>query len=240
MSSATLSRAAIKSGFTLLELLTVVVIIGVLAALAMGAVMKAGESSKRAACLANLHQWGTALPMYTAENNGDLPRRGQGVQMVTQFDRPQDWFNALPPYMDLETLQQMMANGRAPKPGDRSIFVCPSAVKGQAGATSFLSYGMNMYLSQWNKPLPDNINGILDPGQLAFMADSPGGYASTIPSGAGYSVQARHSSHACVVFCDGHAVAYPGDYLGCGSGAKTQPDIRWENIPGSSSNSPIK
>jgi len=234
------SRRAPSYGFTLIELLVVIVVIAVLAALSAAAVMKVSEYSKRAACLSNLRQWGVALPLYYADNNGSLPRRGQGVRIVTQFDRPEDWFNSLPPYMDIPPLSKLMPEGRAPKPGDRSVFVCPSAMKSQAGASAFLSYGMNMYLSQWNQPTPDNMNMIKNPSQLVFMADSPGGYSSTIPSAAPYSVPARHGDHACLVFCDGHAQAFTGDYLGCGTGAKTQPDIRWETFPGSSKGTPIR
>ena len=229
-----------RSGYTLIELLVVIVIIAAVASLSLAVASKVSDYSKRAACLGNLKSWGAAMLLYAGDHNGDLPRRGQGVRMVGQFNRPEDWFNALPPYMDRQTLQEMMTNGHGPAPGERSVFVCPAANKSQAGAQTFLSYGMNMYLSQWNVPAPDNLNYLSETSKLAFMADSPGGYASTIPSSAGYSVPARHAGHACVVFCDGHAQAFPGDYLGCNKGAITQPDVRWENIPGSNKNSPVR
>jgi prepilin-type N-terminal cleavage/methylation domain-containing protein/prepilin-type processing-associated H-X9-DG protein len=229
-----------ERAFTLIELLMVIVIVAILATLSVAAASKVSDYSKRSACLSNLRQWGAALLLYTGDNNGQLPRRGQGVRMVGQFNRPEDWFNALPPFMGLATLQEMRAEGRTLKPGERSIFVCPAAQKEQSGAQTFLSYGMNMYLSQWNQPVPDNLNQISEPMKLAFMADSPGGYASTIPSAAPYSVPARHSGHACVVFCDGHAQSFNGDYLGCGKGPNMQTDIRWEVIPGSNSGTPVK
>jgi prepilin-type N-terminal cleavage/methylation domain-containing protein len=229
-----------RSGFTLIELLVTITIIAVLATLSGAAYTKVMAYSKRTACISNLRQWGGALQLYIGEHNGQLPRRGQGVRMVGQFNRPDDWFNALPPYMGMDSLQTLMSEGRAPKPGDKSVFACPAAMKGQAGAITFLSYGMNMYLSQWNQPLPDNINDIQSPGQLVFMADSPGGYASTIPSGAAYSVPARHDGHACVVFCDGHAHAFRGDYVGCNAGALTHDDIRWLVTPDSANGTPVR
>lgn len=228
------------AGFTLVELLVTITIIGIVGALAVSAVSLVQDMSKRTACVSNLRQWGTALQSYVGDNNGDIPRRGQGVQMVGQFNRPEDWFNALPPYLGSDTLQQLMAEGRSPKPGDKSVFVCPSATKGQAGEQVFLSYGMNMYLSQWNQPQPDNLFQIANPEQLAFMADSPGGYSSTIPSAAGYSVPARHNGHACVVFCDGHVESFAGGYLGCNQGAITHPDIRWMVTPDSGAGTPIR
>ena len=228
------------SGFTLIELLVVISIIAILATLSVAAASKISDYSKRGVCLSNLRQWSAAMLLYTADNNGMLPRRGQGVRMVGQFNRPEDWFNALPPYMSMPTLQEMRAKNITLKPGEHSVFVCPAAQKEQPGSQTFLSYGMNMYLSQWNQATPDNLNQIEEPTKLAFMADSPGGYASTIPSAAPYSVPARHSGHACVVFCDGHAQAFSGDYLGCNTEAKAQPDIRWEVVPGSNSGTPVK
>lgn len=34
--------------------------------------------------------------MYAFDNDDYLPRRGQGVQMLLEIDRPAHWFNALP------------------------------------------------------------------------------------------------------------------------------------------------
>ena len=236
----TLPAASPRAGFTLMELLITIGIIGVLSSLVFAGAKMAGDYSKRAGCLSNLRQWGTALQLYVPEHNGDLPRRGQGVQMVGQFNRPEDWFNALPSYMGMDSLLEMRKKGTEPKPGQRSVFVCPAADKFQPGSKTFLSYGMNMYLSQWNQPTPDNLFQLDNPAQLAFMADSPGGYASTIPSASGYSVPARHGGSACVVFCDGHAACLKGDYLGCGKGPLVHDDVRWEVVPGSNTNSPVK
>lgn len=229
-----------RRGFTLIEMMVSIGIIAVLALLGGSAWSKVGEISRRTACVSNLRQWGAALQLYVSEHNGSIPRRGQGVRMVTQFDRTDDWFNALPPYLDMEPLQTLIANGRQPAPGEKSVFVCPAAVKGQEGAATFLSYGMNMYLSQWNQPEMDNINNIAAAAQLAFMADSPGGYSSTIPSATAYSVAARHGSCANVVFCDGHVLAFKGSYLGCGTGEIEHVDVRWLPRPDSNAGTPVK
>jgi prepilin-type processing-associated H-X9-DG protein len=92
---------------------------------------------------------------------------------------------------------------------------------------------MNMYLSQWNQQEPDRAMMVPSPSELAFMADAPGQYASTVPSAQPYSVVARHGGRANVCFVDGHVASYGGAYLGCGVGQPTLPDIRWQtNIPG--------
>lgn len=215
-----------RAAFTLVELLVVVAILCVLCTIAYGAATSCIDRARGAACLGNLRQWGAALQGYIADNGGFLPRRGQGVQAVWIVDRPEDWFNALPPYMNLPSYYDLYAAGKAPKPHKQSVFVCPAAVE-KKGYRHFICYGMNMYLSRWDQRSPTRVAQIPDPTRLVFLADSPGGYASTIPSASPYSTTARHCGNANIVFIDGHARSFPGEYLGCGKGEKTQPDVHW-------------
>jgi prepilin-type N-terminal cleavage/methylation domain-containing protein/prepilin-type processing-associated H-X9-DG protein len=215
-----------RRAFSLLEILVAITVIAILAALSFSALSRAHEVADRTTCLNNLRQWGAALSLYMQDNDGQIPRRGQGVRPVEIIDRPDDWFNCLPPYLGLSSYQQMVAQGRAPKAGERSIFVCPTAK--DLGKPHFLAYGMNMYLSPWIRPNMHRISEIPHPSQLAFLADGPGGWSSTIPSNQDYSVSARHGRCANVVFLDGHVQSLDGNSIGCGQGNATLPDIRWE------------
>lgn len=114
-------------GFTLVELLVVVAIFAVLAALLFPALGRAKEKPRATACLSNLRQWGLAYRMYADDNEGFLPRRGQGVQVLDRIDRPDDWFNALPVYFALPTFQQMVTNNARPAAHSPSVFICPTA-----------------------------------------------------------------------------------------------------------------
>ena len=60
-------------GFTLVELLIVIAIIGVLVGLLMPAVSNARESARKTACASNLRQLGAALMAYGADNDRKIP-----------------------------------------------------------------------------------------------------------------------------------------------------------------------
>jgi len=57
-----------KKGFTLIELLVVIAIIAILAAMLMPALSRARAEARKASCIANEHDMGLALAMYTNDN----------------------------------------------------------------------------------------------------------------------------------------------------------------------------
>lgn len=63
-------------GFTLIELMMVVVIIGILAAIAIPKYSGVTESARHAACRSNLRNIAGALSIYYAENDGYPPGNG--------------------------------------------------------------------------------------------------------------------------------------------------------------------
>jgi len=65
-----------KSGFTLVELLVVVAIIGILAAFLLPAFAAAREKARSSTCLSNLHQIGVAVQLYAQDADGRIPPDG--------------------------------------------------------------------------------------------------------------------------------------------------------------------
>jgi prepilin-type N-terminal cleavage/methylation domain-containing protein len=222
-------RKFLSLAFTLIELLVVIAIIGILAAFLLSALAVAKEKSRATQCVGNLRQWGLAYNMYAEDNNDFLPRRGQGVQTLSQIDRPEDWFNALPIYFSLPPFAQMVTNNSTPAPQSQSVFICPTALNTNTNTTAlyFLPYGMNMNLSPWNLPLATQFSQVKMPLYVVAMGEAPGPYASTYPSVQPYSIVARHTAHINLLFLTGQVQGFAGSHVGCGVKDPGLPDVRW-------------
>ena len=214
-----------RRAFTLVELLVVIAIIAVLAALLLPALARAKEKARSTQCISNLKQWGLAYGMYADDNDDFLPRRGQGVQVLADINRPTDWFNALPGYFGSPSFDDLVLANQMPAAHDQSLFICPAAVN--PGGTYFLPYGMNMNLCPWNLAVPTKIGEVVQPTLVVTMADAPGPYASTYPSSKPYSIIARHAAQINLLFLGGQVQSFPGTYVGCGVGDPKLSDVKW-------------
>jgi prepilin-type N-terminal cleavage/methylation domain-containing protein len=218
-------HARAGAGFTLVELLVVIAIIAILAALLLPSLGQAEAKARSTQCASNLHQWGLAYRMYADDFNDYLPRRGQGVQTLALITRPDDWFNALPPYFKQLSYQEAVAANQRPRAKYQSVFICPEAT--DPGGTYFLCYGMNMNLSPWNLPLATKYAEVVQPASVVALGEGPGPYASTYPSTQPYSIVARHVRRLNLLFLAGQVRSYAGSYVGCGVGDPGRDDVHW-------------
>ena len=74
-----------RHGFTFIELITVVSIIAILAAILFPVFARACESARRATCASNLQQVGMALHMYAHSYNGRFPKENNEFGQLAKY-----------------------------------------------------------------------------------------------------------------------------------------------------------
>ncbi len=140
-----------SAGFSLIELLVVIIIITILIGILLPAIGRARASARQARGLSNVRQWVLAFTMYADDHRGRFPTEGQsggGIDM----DDERAWFNALPPYLNEEPLNRHQeVYGRMPRPGDNSIFMCPALRMVDLDATpgndeAVFAYAYNLWI----------------------------------------------------------------------------------------------
>ncbi len=209
-----------SEAFTLIELLTVIAIIGILAAILIPVVSAVRESARATQCLNNIRQTGFTLFSMIEENEGRLvtQRSGSGAGIM--------W------------TQLLSSQGYLSSVEERQILYCPSAENRfgpdgfDSGAWHWKTYGLIMIP---NFPEPGiggnttisggfgqpsisgfqlNTNNVRDPSLFPLLADSQriSDYAQTFRiTGRGVSggdgIRLVHNNRANLFFLDGHTEA---------------------------------
>jgi prepilin-type N-terminal cleavage/methylation domain-containing protein len=136
-----------RHAFTLVELLVVVAIIGLLAAMLLPALSRAKAGAKQASCLGNLRQLEAAFQMYAADNGGYLV---QNVSYVPDFNPAfgtKSWVYGNMKNQSEATNASLIKIGElfpyAPQP---AAYHCPADSIVDAGLPRVRSYSMNSWI----------------------------------------------------------------------------------------------
>jgi len=164
-----------RGGFTLVELLIVIGIIGVLAALGLTSYSRARESAAKIACVSNLRQIGAAMLMYVQDNEQVFPFSSG----LNRPSRKEDWIVWLPGGIpgattNPEELINHSALGkylRVRGPAYVTLMRCPSDDGTRGGGVTYrYSYGMNyMYASDTYMNVGPPVPGAPNPPPVPRM-----------------------------------------------------------------------
>jgi len=210
-----------RCAFTLIELLIVIAIIAILAALLLPTLGRSKSTAQRIRCVSNLHQLGLATQMYWEENSGICFRYTRGWTNGGQLF----WFGWMGAGAEGERPFDPQAGALWPYLEGRGIELCPSLnyalsqFKLKARGAAY-GYGYNLHLSSAPGKPPIPVARIRRPSEMIVLADaaqvntfqapaSPENpmleefyYISTNRMEA--TVHFRHFENANVAFCDGH------------------------------------
>jgi prepilin-type N-terminal cleavage/methylation domain-containing protein/prepilin-type processing-associated H-X9-DG protein len=116
-----------RAGFTLTELLIVIAIIGILAALLFPALNASRQKSEAASCVNNLRRIYTAAAQYEADNDGYLPlpfRRSGDPSKDFSGSPLEEWTDKLPPYLGMKSMSALI--NVVPTSQPSSPLICPT------------------------------------------------------------------------------------------------------------------
>lgn len=149
-----------EAGFTLVELLVVVAIVGVLAGLLLPVLAKAKSQARRAQCVSAQRQLLLTWALYSTDHNEALVANGHGEPGAA--GTPRMWVAGdnhfyLPSYTNTDFLVNPEYAAFAPYVSVASLYKCPedhATVKRGAGAAmpQIRSYAMNGYMGWSTDP----------------------------------------------------------------------------------------
>jgi prepilin-type N-terminal cleavage/methylation domain-containing protein/prepilin-type processing-associated H-X9-DG protein len=114
--------------FTLVELLVVIAVISILAAMLLPTLARTKDKAGATCCLNNLKQWGLATQLYTVDNDDFLPPEGKPTPLDSDLSNPayQAWYIQLPELLRLSRYADADWRKDPSVDPDKSIWICPS------------------------------------------------------------------------------------------------------------------
>ena len=183
-----------RTGFTLVELLTVIAVVGILVAITLPVVGMMRERARDTHCKSNLKQLITAYLLYTQDNKGKVPTDGDSGSV---------WCQQIAPYMNRHSGTEQ-----------HEMFRCPSVTPDPTALWWNSDYGANLHGAVRNPGFtataPVMLNAINNPSKvIAFVDWMPRWRFARVfefgmVNGAERNAVFRHNNKANAVFVDGH------------------------------------
>ncbi len=195
---ARLTRQQCLYGFSMIELLVIIAVLGILAGSVGAASAKAYARTRSAGCVSNLRQWGTATFLHLADHEDRLPLDGAPNGISTR----DAWYVDLPRSMGRRTYPDegsWRTNPAVSLP--QSIWLCPSNRRRSNGMMLF-HYALNRRTTGSGEgqretrytaiPNPESLIWLFDNGKLAAVAAEGNVHTNA------------HGDGAHFLFLDGH------------------------------------
>ena len=249
------SSSTRSHGFTLMEILVVIAIILVIAAITFPAILTAKNRAHKAAAISNMKQLGSAAGVFTSQNDGLLPPEdGPGATTWASVSRTEEanaWYNSLPQILSKKRVADYASNPQAYYSKENILWL-PGAKYPETDrrlAQPLFAIAINTKLQR-----KDTITGVKSEAKLSQITQP----SRTVlfleqglrheerameiqrrydgsPKGSAKSFVARYNGFGVVTFVDGHAEPLDGkDILEPNGLIKfpVQPgDVIWSKTP---------
>jgi prepilin-type N-terminal cleavage/methylation domain-containing protein len=150
------------SGFTLVELLSVIAIVGLLGAVVIAVVGPVRRAARASECQSNLRQLGLAMLQYTTDNHGLLPVQKNVNPNPVGTENPTtliSWWMLIQKRLEL----------RFPEAGKASLFLCPESMDTYSKPAR-RTYGLNLAGAGGQDAV--RLSGISLPAQTLLLAET--------------------------------------------------------------------
>jgi len=201
-----------RRNFTLIELLIVIAIIAILAAMLLPALNKARDNARGIKCTSNLRSVGEQLMLYNADNRRIPPQSYGATGDAAQYARWQDFLFVMGTNIPLAQCVYFMGKG-VPS----GIYACPNSIR-QGGESSGnfekRNYSLNGYMvaeSLWK----GNINRVSRASERMLAGDHGMDAYGTGEITSKDTVGFRHGNErtANILYVDGHVVSQSFAYI---------------------------